>query len=88
MGYYAITDAQVVDGTVVWADNGAAWTPTYDFRAAACAGWELKASKVTGRFDFLTDNQNFKRSQQFTQCMLMAEHYRRHGAGSVPISVS
>jgi hypothetical protein len=88
LGLYAATDAQLDDGTVTWVDNGGAWSGTYDLRSAACRGWELKASKCTGRFDFLTDNQNFKRSQQFTHCMAMADHYRRRMAGSIPISVA
>lgn len=46
-------------------DDG--WTPTYSMSGcyrAIIEGWTIKHGKVVGRFDFTTDGQTFRRSQQ------------------------
>lgn len=51
--------------------SDANWIPTYSrtgcYRALA-EGWAMKRDKVAGRFDFLTDGQNFRRSQMWDHC--------------------
>lgn len=42
------------------------WTPTYTVKGcyrAVARGWTIKLGKVVGRYDFMTDGQNFRRSQ-------------------------
>jgi hypothetical protein len=76
---------EVVDGSVTWLDAGAEWKPTWDLNAAAARGWELKAGKAAGRFDFGTDGQTFQRSQIIAQCNRMAGIYRRKITASAPV---
>lgn len=68
--------SRVHDNDVRWVDNGGPWAETYDLRAAAYQGWRLKASKASGRFDFVTDGQDFKRSMTYAQCMEMAASFK------------
>lgn len=75
---------QIDDGTVIWEDIGAEWAPTWDLDAAAAMGWELKAGKAAGRFDFTTDGQTFRRGQIIDHCQKMAATYRRRVSGSAP----
>ena len=77
--------ATVTDGDVVWIDAGSEWAPTWDLDYAAELGWEMKAGKVAGRFDFTTDGQTFRRGQFITHCHQMAARFRRKRAGSTPI---
>lgn len=49
-----------------YAPSDAEWTATYSVRGclyAAREGWIKKKGKVVGRFDFTTDDQQFRRSQ-------------------------
>lgn len=82
--------ATVTDGTVVWTDRGLyLWTPTYDLKAAAAAGWEWKAGKVAAKFDLAAGDVKVSLSQQFQQCMAMAKRFRGGGGlGSVRLAVS
>lgn len=76
----------VLDGTVVWADNGTTWAPTWSLDAAAARGWDRKAALIAGRYDFQTGDQAFSRSQQLAQFQLMARTYRARLAGSARIT--
>lgn len=76
---------QVTDGDVRWIDNGSAWRPSWDLVRAAAAGWESKAGKAVGMFDFATGDQEFSRSQVVAQCREMARHYRSKIVGSALI---
>lgn len=80
--------ATVTDGTVVWTETGASWTPTYDLNAAAADGWRWKAAKAAGEFDFGTDQQSFNRSDKFKACIAMAEHFQRRITGSIRVKAS
>lgn len=75
--YVPRTDSTVYDGTVVWADAGSRWQPTFDFNYAAAAGWESKAAALAHRFDFAADGQRFDRSKAHAMCLQMADVYRR-----------
>jgi len=77
--------ATITDGDVVWVDAGSEWAPTWDLDYAAELGWEMKAGKAAGRFDFTTDGQTFRRGQVITHCNEMAARYRRKRFGSAPI---
>jgi hypothetical protein len=72
--------AQVSDGQVRWMDAGGTWVPTWDLDLAAAHGWELKAGKVAGRFDFTTDGQTFRRGQLLDHARTMSKMYRRKRA--------
>src|SRR5690554_5948359 len=54
------------------------WVPSYSvqgvYRAAAEA-WKVKLGAVAGRFDFTTDGQTFRRSQQSDHCEAMIRKY-------------
>lgn len=79
--------AYLLDGTSLrWLDVGSVWVPTWDLAAAASLGWELKAGKAAGRFDFLTDGQQFARGQVVAHCNAMASRYRRRVVASAPIA--
>lgn len=73
----------VLDGSVLWADNGTMWGPTWDLDLAAMLAWERKAQKVAGRFDFTTDGQTFNRRQVYGHCVTMADRYRRRLSGTI-----
>jgi len=52
------------------------WTPTYSIPGcyrAITEGWTIKHGRATGRFDFTTDGQMFRRSQTLDQI----EHQRK-----------
>lgn len=66
----------MTDGTVVWSDAGTTWTPTWDLNRAAMLGWEAKAGKAAGGYDFRTEDQQFARSQIAAHCLAMADRYR------------
>jgi len=73
-----VNDAlSVVDGSVTWVDNGSEWAPTWDLDKAAALGWERKAAKAVGGFDFKTEDQQFARSQVAKTCLDMADRHRR-----------
>jgi len=73
-----VNDAlSVVDGSVTWVDNGSEWAPTWDLDRAAALGWERKAAKAVGGFDFKTEDQQFARSQVAKSCLDMADRHRR-----------
>ena len=75
----------VTDGTVVWLDAGSEWAPTWDLNYAAELGWEMKAGRAAGRFDFTTDGQTFRRGQVITNCQQMAARFRRKRASNAPV---
>lgn len=64
------------------------WTPTYSTVGVWIAvreAWLLKAGKVSGRFDFTTDGQQFRRSQVADHCLTMAARYGRKANQAAPI---
>lgn len=48
----------------------------YNLNLAAASVWNQKAAFVAANFDFETDNQNLKSSQEYRQCKDMAKYYR------------
>lgn len=76
----------VTDGTVEWTEAGlASWVPTYDQFAAIGDGWEMKAAKLVGNYQFASDGQTFNRQQVYDHCMEMASSWKRRKNGSVSI---
>lgn len=65
--------------------SDAAWTPTWDLNAAAVEGWEIKAGRAAGDYDFAASGQRFNRSQVSEQCLKMADLYRRGVSGSAKV---
>lgn len=49
---------------------------TYDFAAAVAMGWELKAGKAAGSYDFSESGLSFDRSQIIKQCLDMARVWK------------
>ena len=52
------------------------WTETYNVNYAISKGWEIKAGKCAGSYDFSDLGQKFNRSQMFKHCEAMAKKYR------------
>lgn len=70
--------ATVADGTVTWAEAGAAlWVPTFNLAYAIALGWRLKAAKVATAYDFASNDQKLTRSQMFKHCMEQHEHWKK-----------
>lgn len=78
------TQSTIADNDVDWQDSGLLWTPTWDLNAAAAGGWQIKAGKAAGRFDFTTDGQQFNRSMVVAACRAQAAEYRRKVSASAP----
>lgn len=83
-GLLALAVAEDEDG---YAPTDDEWTETYSvtgcYRAIA-EGWAIKRGMAVGRFDFTTDGQTFRRSQQLDHI----EHQRRLYARKVQVSPS
>lgn len=71
-----------------------AWTPTYDFDAAAGDGWMRKAGRAAGAYNFAAGPIRSERAQVHQHCLTMAAHFRdradahrrgRRGLTSVPV---
>lgn len=65
------------------------WEPTYDFDAAAAVGFQMKAAKVAGGYDFAVEGKSFSRSQAFEHFQQMARfHALRTSGGMYSIRLS
>ncbi len=53
------------------------YEPAYDLLLAARKGWERKAAKVAGSYDFRSSDQAFERSQLLEMCLTMRGVYAR-----------
>lgn len=60
------------------------WVPTWNLSRAAKQGWEWKAGRTTGHFNFGADGQSFDREQVHAHCLAMVRHYSR-SIGSVTL---
>ena len=58
------------------APGAAGWVPTFDLWAGAALGWELKAAKVAGAFDFSAGGESYSRSQMLRHFQAMAKQCR------------
>lgn len=68
------------------ADAGVRWRrvpsgAVFDVYGAAAVGWEWKAAKVAGAYDFGRGDQNWDRSQMYDHCMKQAAYYRSRSIG-------
>jgi hypothetical protein len=63
-------------------DVNEGWIPTYDLHAAAADVWEEKAANLVTKFDFQSDEQGFKRSQQHDMAMKMVRYHRSRRSAS------
>lgn len=82
-------DATVNDGTAVWTCAAyAAWTPTYNLRAAAADGWEMKAAKAVPSYDVKAGSVDAKRNQVYQACLRKVRQFRGGGVGSILTRVS
>jgi hypothetical protein len=64
----------------------AGWVPTWNIPYAAAKGWELKSTRLTTKFMFMSGGKMFSRNQMFEHCMQMARHFRgQQGIGSIPL---
>lgn len=65
------------------------WTPTYSIQGlyrAAAEGWDIKAAKASGNYDFTADGQTFRRSQVIDHCRAQAAIWRRKTNRSTTIT--
>jgi hypothetical protein len=69
-----------IDGLLPSDDD---WTPTWNLNMAAATGWEWKAAKAAGRFDFGEDGQRFNASQVAGHCLKMAALFGGSGSASI-----
>ena len=69
------------DGTVVWQDKGGLWIPSWDLNKAAEQGWLRKAGKLSDRFNYAVDNQEFNVRDRFENCLKMAAQFRKATGG-------
>ena len=65
----------ITDGTVVWVDQGEAFTSAYDVEAAAKECWRLKASKAVGLVDSSDGPLRNSWSQVYEHCMRQAARF-------------
>lgn len=63
----------------------AAWVPTWDLHYAAALGWDLKAAKAAGSFDFETGGSAYRRSQVLRHCQEMARTHRRKVVADIAV---
>lgn len=75
----------VRDGEITWQDAGGLWIPTWDLNKAAAEGWRWKAAKLSKKFDFASDNQEFSVRQRHANALLMVEQYRRKSGGTFQV---
>ncbi len=64
------------------------WVPTWNLDAAAATGWEWKAGRTSGDFNFGEDGQRFDRAQVHQHCLAMADMYGRHRGRSGSITIT
>lgn len=76
----AIGGFSVLDGGVVWNDNGGVWAGSWDVAFAAAEAWRIKAGKVAGAHTFQTDGQMFNRAQVHRHCLEQVDHYLKQRA--------
>jgi hypothetical protein len=76
-----VCKAQRVDG-YGYPPGDPNWTPTFNIPYAVVAGWELKASKAAGDFDYSDGQMKFNRSQVTKACQDQADRYKKKLAGS------
>lgn len=53
------------------------WSPSFDIPAGVAVAWRLKAANAAAKFDYSTQNQSFKRSQVYEQCLSQAAEWER-----------
>jgi len=61
------------------------WTPTYDFNAAAVAGWLMKAGKAAATVEVDPPDSGIVTSKVFDNCREMARIYARRRNISVSV---
>lgn len=58
------------------------WEETYDIPAAIAQGWEIKAAKVVGAYQFKDTGLELHREQVHAQCLKQAALWRSRSGGS------
>lgn len=62
------------------------WVPTWELNAAAAEGWERKASRAAGDFDYTDDAGSYSRSAVFDMCKRQADTFRKRILSTLPVS--
>jgi len=70
-----VNEAKLADADGV-APSTVGWIPTWNINLAVSIGWELKAGKVAGAYNFSDMGQKFDRKQMYDNCLAMAKRYR------------
>lgn len=69
-----LADAAICDAAGLHpGDDG--WTPTYDLKAAACAGWLIKAARASVLTEVDPPGSGIMTSKVFDNCRMMARFY-------------
>lgn len=61
------------------------WIPTYDMVAAVIMGWQVKAAKVAGNYQFADETLELHREQVIANCLKMAQEWSKRCIRAVPI---
>lgn len=72
----ACVDAARVGDSAGLAPTDPDWTPVWCVAAGIALGWELKALKVAGAYEFTAGGDTFKRDALFGRFMALAKRYR------------
>lgn len=80
-----LADHRVADATGLGPAD-AAYTDTWDLRAAAAEGWRWKAAKVASRYTFSSDVHSHQRDQLQKHCLAMVKEYSASSAGSIELA--
>lgn len=67
------------------APSDSAWEGAWDVAAAVALGWELKAGRAAGRFEFASGEQRFLRQQVRAHCLEQARQWRRRVQATVSL---
>jgi hypothetical protein len=82
-----VAQSKRIDAQGLTVDD-ASWSPTWSLNGAIALGWELKAAKVALAFDVQTSKTKLTRSQMYTNCMAMADRWRRRVMDAIQIKSS
>lgn len=62
--------------------DDADWNPTYDVASAIAQGWDIKAAKVVGAYQFRDTGLELHREQVYDHCVKQAVLWRSRAGGA------
>jgi hypothetical protein len=76
------------DGDIVWQDKGGLWVPSWNLNKAAAEGWRWKAGRLSQKFNFASDNQQFSPQQKMANCLSMVAQYDKKSGGTFRVDAT